>query len=149
MGDLGATAGLAWPAHEDTTLTAGHRYFQPDVAHASLAFVCVLDYADFEAMTYVWRSPLWQRVVWGGSPTGGVVAVPTDAAKPLLEVAARAAFWSLGTPVLRKFAEEEDVQLTAGEDLFVILSTLVQHILKCTDAETLDVLRTRLANVEE
>merc|ERR1712008_615145 len=65
--------------------------------------------------------------------------------EPLLKVAARYAFWSLGVSYLRRLRDLlGDV---SDNDLFSVLEVLVRSILDIAEAEVLEILRVRLRHM--
>lgn len=140
-GSCGATASFAWPA-QSREAPGGLVCFSPQVqAPEELPWVALLALSEWEAWAFEWKSPLWQSLAWGAH-LGAAVAVPIRSPEPLLIVAARNAFWAIPLPVLQQLAVEQGSPVTSGS-LFDVLFGLVAYLLGTSEAETLDIVRSR------
>ena len=103
-------------------------------------FSIIIDWDEWEAWPYAWRSPLWAWLEYPAARRHGVTkfcevrAYPsTPEPMPILTAAAKAGFYDLGASTLR--AISQSVGLADGDDnkLFPTLCRLVKHVLKCSD----------------
>ena len=78
-----------------------------------------------------------------------VRAVTGSRVRPLLWVAAMAAFWSMGVQQLHRLAEHLGVHYDAGSGLFQVLHALVMHVTDLGADEALDIIRQRLREWEK
>eukprot|EP00969_Alexandrium_andersonii_P224282 9904948-Alexandrium_andersonii.AAC.1 len=107
---------------------------------------------DVEAVVYTWRSPAAQVSLQPAGSQGlkpAVRAVAMEPAKPLLQVAALQAFWSLEQPPLVKLASHLGARLPSGARVFDILFALVSHVLPhASMSEVMNICCKRLASFE-
>lgn len=101
--------------------------------HVSSTLIPLLDPSKWQAMSFVWRSPLGQSIAFPEAPLGelapwAVRAVPDWDALPLLEVAARQGFWGLQLPFLKKLGNLIGAPLPKEADLVATIEVLCQKI---------------------
>lgn len=153
---VGSSAVIAWPAderivrHEDVEV----QFFVPrrtSVNDVKQVFVACCDPHKWVARSFVWKTPLQQfmayssvpRAVWG---EWQLVAMPTSASAPLLQVAARCCFWELPKTWLEKVAKAEHYDIEGKTDTFGVLWALVKGILEVSDEEAINIMAVRLGS---
>ena len=80
-------------------------------------------------------------------PAIGVRAVASIGFRPLKEVAAKAAFWSLGIGYLTRFAAHLRYPLLDKASIIEVLLVLVTSILKVSETDAMDIIALRMALV--
>lgn len=145
---LPGSAALGWPAVEERIAGYGGVSWAPALDCSSVSFLPILDDTEWEALSYTWHSPAWQHLNMprvGGSMPHAVraISVANEEWAPLMTVAAKAGFWSLGKEVLKQIAEHTGASYDHGWDIFEIAFSLVKHVLQCSDSETCDHLKVR------
>ena len=100
---------------------------------------------------YTWRSPIWQRtVLQRAGPTLGLLAVSDQNYQPLLQLAARNAFWKVEKIELMKLAKLLNVKLPAAATLYQLVVTLIKDILQhCTEEDCIKFAKFRVAHGEK
>ena len=93
-----------------------------------LQWICNFDYQEWEGMEVTWQSPLACMVAMGSPIANQVVAIPQTARMPILELAARSAFWEFGLTQLQRLAEWLGC-LQKDADLCGSLAALIRHVL--------------------
>lgn len=125
-----------------------------------------MDASRWQAIEFEWRSPSWQHMHFpqsrGHWPSRCIRAFPksTGGFKPLLEVAAAAAFWRLsndfwkkvsaGLPASRESgAASSSAPIASDEsDMFGLCLEVVKKTLKCSDKHAIGVMRNRLNSLD-
>lgn len=151
---------LAWPAivHEFVQDKKPRVFFTPApaqwVGDVQDLFLACAEPDQREAISTVWRSPLWQWQKYGRTPRhqwGGVwrpVAFPSGERAPILEVALRNAFWRMERSQLVPLAQRLHIAIPAGTDLFTLPQAMVQHILPDISEENiLSIMAKRLGHM--
>lgn len=133
---------LLWPADEHQTPSGNDKYFVPHAAKVQVSQVVVpiVDHTMWEAMPFVWRSPLGQSVA---TPAIGplawaphaIRAFPTEPSAPLLETACKCGFWNMPMPFLKKVATLLSVVLPQSADAVAVLELLIKKICGHVDDE--------------
>ena len=143
--DVPGSASFILPArHVEVGVPGQPRAFVPDSNAAGLHFAAVLDENDWEAMAFEWRSPAWLFAKSRSrNPSLLAAAVAPDPPAPLIIVAARNAFWQLGSVQMRAIAVYKGIEIPVPADDFTACFTLVQGILQLTDSETLLIVKQR------
>lgn len=122
--------------------------------------IVLLDLAQWEAVSFRWRSPAWQHnefpeVAW---PTWAVRAFPGNGGdlhwRPLLEVVASEAFWRLGNDFVRKLGFADDVPpasrtgsddaAEASSEFFQVCLASVRSILGTGERDAVSILKSRV-----
>ena len=149
VGSLSSEVKLVWPA-DIGEFKGGtpSRYALPKVSGVDpdMMLLTCFEIDDFQAWPYSWSSPLEQVLKCPKSPlvVPGKVhvrAMLSGEPKPLLEVAAEAAIWSIPKGALERLARKMDMEVAS--DLFSLLWSLVQGILKGSDESTAAILKQR------
>lgn len=109
----------------------------------------VVDLDDWEGRPFRWLSLVGQvralTLQRGDFGDGWAVrGLAIGDAEPLVQCAARNAFWGISKPVLDKLACERRIELPPGADLFSTIWTMVVSILGCSEGDALDILTLRL-----
>ena len=108
----------------------------------------IWDLKQWEAKSVAWKSPAWQHKHYGNLIRDAIRhfdirAFATSGANPLIEIAAEAAFWSLGHTFLARLAKYTS-NFIATDTLFNTLHGLVEHYLQCDESKLLEILGSRL-----
>ena len=155
LGGLSSTLCHGWPAVEGVYTGTEQKFYELDLGIGfeqpgrRLFFpLFILDEGEWEAMEYQWASPMHQWVRWRGAEqvqgyNNHVRAVPTTPAMPIIQLAARCAFWGLSSSYLVQLARHLECEVAAGSSIFTICWTLVQFVLGLPDDEVLDILHRR------
>ena len=147
IGCVDGSASIVWPAREKPLVGTHSKAYQPssDVTHVHWATVVRL--CDWEAVSFVWRSPLWllrnHHKTFGGV-RAEIWAVVEHDAKPLVEVAAEAAFWTFGSVRLRPIAAHLGLDIELGVTLMDVLVSLIKDVMKTDGDSALWIARRRL-----
>lgn len=120
------------------------------VKHDSPMLVSITQLAEVKAVTVSFRSPRWCKQQLHCIPGHERLSMVQNEVefKPVLEVAAKRAFWSLDKCWLLSLAGFLGIALPSGATLLEILMALISHILHCSHDETLQLLHQRLASCE-
>lgn len=138
---------LALPCHLRQVPRGGaQQYISFSVAEDEASCFGIFDWAGITAMRCRWRSPAWQganipTASWGA----GVRLFPTGPEEPLVNIAAREAWWSIGMVDLKKIAGRLGIVLPATGSLFDIVMKMVEVPLRVTPDEASDIVAMRLS----
>lgn len=142
---VGNEAVLGWPAVVDWQVQVGeeeYTAFSPAPA-GKVQWFFIVDERVWEGMSFSWRSPLFQMTLAQSAPRlprGDLVvvrAIATGKVMPILQVAARAAFFSLTEVALRKLASRLKVELQQRSGLYHIVASLVMAVLGISEGPEL------------
>lgn len=147
------SAVIAWPVrlremsgHPETMWAE----IKTDIKEPSLLSVFTLAVGNLKAASFVWKSPIAQRVAYPRSHLRpGIRCVLTEEPKDIRQVAAKQAFWSLTKPTLHSLADYWQIHVPEGADLFGTLYAMVQNCLGVSDEEAIRVVSQRLASQEQ
>ena len=116
--DVPGTSAVVWPAIEHNVPGSDQIYFEFDLECRDIdeIFLPIVDLDIVEAMSYEWKSPMTQasnfpEFISSGYGVRACRAIAVGQVAPLLEVAARAAFWQLGLSTISCLAALCDVEL--------------------------------------
>ena len=121
--------------------------FYLDDGATEMHWASVVRLRDWEALPYVWRSPLWtlRRHHWNfGDERSRIWAITENDAKDIAVVAAEAAFWDFPLTRLKSVAAHEGVALEASTSLCDALVALISTFLKCGEERALEIMAIRL-----
>jgi hypothetical protein len=136
LGELAGRGAVAWPALEVSTGLYKGYMVKASASMEDVQWIFTHDIKELEVMSYEWRCPAYAH--HAGLQCPGAVAVPVHAG-PVLEVAARHAFWNLQVTALRQIGALDSINVDLkGKQLFEVLHCLVRKILP--DLPELDVL---------
>lgn len=148
LSHLPGTCALGWPATR--VAIPGHQEASAwTFAECKrLCFLTVVDLAHWRAVSFTWRSPLWQHLEWPnarGNMSSAVLAVVDQGSnfEPIQKVAAKAGFWSFGKHIITSLSKHFGIAVQEGSSLFDMVFKLAQHILACTDLDCMEALRRR------
>lgn len=147
------SAVIAWPVrlqqmpgHPETTWVD----IRKDVREPAILSVFDLSPGTLKAASFVWKSPIAQRVAYPRSDLPlAIRAVLTEEPQDIRLVAARRAFWSLTKATIQGLAAHWGIRIGEGADLFGTLFATVQGCLGGSDGETMRVVSQRLASQEQ
>lgn len=152
--DTVGTCSLVWPAKQFLSPDASAKqFFTFNLEPPSMRdiYLPVVDLSMFEAIPVRWRSPLsLARDHPTVDPSAwlvlGVVCEVTGPAEPLLTVAARHAFWSLGVVFLGMLARHLQLEIPNTRSLFEVCYSMVQQVLHCNDKDCVSIMAQRMGN---
>ena len=109
----------------------------------------IFDVDDVTACSFEVLAPSEQQIRWPKAtwPSTMVRAVASSPFKPLKEVAARSAFWSLKIGYLTRFAKFVHIPLPDKANLIEVLIVLVSSVLKISENDAMDIIALRMALV--
>ena len=151
---LPASVALAWVAVKvEVPGHPGVEAYVPSVVEQRYCPLPITDLKEWEAVTYVWRSPSWQRFHFRGVPLGFCdcirAIVPEGTLwKELSTVAAHNAFWKVSKEKLLTFSTHFGLTANRNSSLFAVLMELIQHILGCSESDANDYCKLRVAAME-
>jgi hypothetical protein len=148
---------LVWPAKVGTIPGAEHGglYYVPDDSCDAPVYAVVTNPDEWRGWRFAWRSPVWQYMQFPAArghhgAFRGIRAFPVGLPEPLLDIAARCAFWLIPLTTLRVMAKDRKiVGCTSKVGLLKTLVLMVMHILRVTELEALDIVRFRIATMSE
>lgn len=149
LGRLSDTCFLVWPAEKIRFSMAGDEsYYLLERTLEAMSLFAMEDHTKVEAIDYTWASPTRQHILQRSSQeTHGtrscIRAVPRSKAMPLLQLAARRAFWSASRSWCILVAKELQIEMTGGMTLFEVLFQLVSEATKGSELDTLSILGLR------
>ena len=112
-------------------------------------FLTLTNPDEIIAQSVVCKSWSWQKAQGANVEMRPALRfVCLDEPLPVLEVAAKAGFWSLPRNILDDIAEFKKVKMQGCVKLFEVLKTLVKEILKCSDLQALEILEKRCSSTE-
>jgi len=159
IGSCPGSSGLGWPAEEiHVPGYADRRCWVPSKTPPSEhreVFLVLLDLHQWEAVSFEWRSPVWQQLEFpraAGKWPESIRAISDKGQdwKPLLETAARAGFWTLDKDSsLKPIAAACGLELMEGSTVFETTFQLVKHVLSCSDEECVPIMQLRAAMVDD
>jgi hypothetical protein len=145
------TASIVWPAEEMKLKGEKRRAFRPSTKETSVSWAIVVRLEDWVALPYTWRSPLWQvrhmPKNFGGRDAA-LWAIAESDEKPLLNVGAEAAFWTLSMHKCKSLADHLGLAVPQGSTLLDVLSLLIRTVLGITEEKALDIVGTRLDRMD-
>lgn len=121
---------LGWPAEK--VVLAGEVFYQPfgqQVRPSHLAWFIVDGFEGWESQPFKWVSPAHCCQVANCSFVGGILAKPTRAMAPMLQTAAREAFWDMSMPQLTTLCKHMSVECLGQDMLFDRLKRLIEAVL--------------------
>jgi hypothetical protein len=117
-----------------------------DVGHLDIKAFMVDDLAGWESACYRWLSPAELHL--RGAPTDSQVAL-AEPLRPILETAARSAFWKLAMTTLHTICEKVGSALPRQRTLLEYIKALVLHALPTlSDEELVAILAQRCPRVD-
>lgn len=145
---------MVWPAQEAKFPDGTSWFFLDDaVGEFDRLLMPIVDLSMMQAMSFEWRCPLsiakdhpHHSLCSLGGPCLAAVAVGRPA--PLLEVAARNAFWQISAGSLQVIARHIGCELPAKKSLYTVCFALVKFALQCDDATVVGILKHRLADAQ-
>ena len=145
------SSSLVWPAQRcfwggDADVT----YFKP-LPCKRATFLTVVDPRNVMAATFSWRSCVWlqQRLPDAGADIRPAVrAVVEGDPQPLMQVAARCAFWKTAATDLQAMAKFLGIALSNSANLVDILYDMISNILGIEGLAVMSILQLRLAVFE-
>lgn len=148
---------VLWPAEQVSIPGCSSLVFVPasQKVQVSQCLVPMLDHKKWEALPFVWRSPLGQLVSHPGVAHGSfqpweVRAYAEGQPAPLLEVMCRQGFWNLKLPFLKKVCALVDLHVPKEADLICTVELLCKKITgSANDEELLGWLDKRIAAMTE
>ena len=146
LGSFGDTAAVVWPL--DHVVKHNLSLWSPSKKVSKtndLSWVALLDLDEWQGRAFTWRAPVYQMVKYKTFLTEAALEPDTDGAEDLDKAVARKAFGALPQPVVKQFGLEKGCDAAEMTSLFQTLFVVVKFILKCTDAEVLDIIRVRCA----
>ena len=127
LGPCSDSAVVVWPAHEIFLPDIGSAYYAPRLSEEPELWA-VTAAADFEACTFQWRSPAYAASELPScDKKKKLLPVRSSEVMPLLQLAARNAFWSLSLASLQSLGKY--LGCDNGPDLLSMLLHLLEHIL--------------------
>ena len=127
LGPCSDSAVIVWPAHEIFLPDIGSAYYAPRLSEEPELWA-VTAAADFEACTFQWRSPAYAASELPScAKKTKLLPVRSSEVMPLLQLAARNAFWSLSLASLQILGKY--LGCDNGPDLLSMLLHLLEHIL--------------------
>ena len=150
LANLGSQVVL-WPAKE-TTYGKFAVYCHADACKDDVQVRPVVSWDGWVARETEMKSPLGLAAALGKHapwPPIGATALATGKPMPLLEFAARHAFWQLKYVMLRKIAYAKLEMDTVPDNLAELILALVIKILGCPRAAAMDIIQQRAISVEE
>ena len=152
LGGMDDTASIVWPAHSVPVAPASPFWaFIPSTTCDKVAFVTVVDLADWEALVYEWKAPVWcqhQMPRSFSEEPPAVRAICDNKPQALLEVAAEACFWKFGLTRCISIANHLKIKVPAGGSLCEVLLVLVMSILHLDEVAGLELLAKRLYKMD-
>lgn len=154
LGCVGDSCVLLWPMHSkivDQAGTDGSKltYYEPDVSVTSPVLRPMVDLSMWRAVVFEPRSPASSARLHPGLAVGRrLLAVRASDEAPLLEVAARHGFWSLGHPFLQALCKLLQLDNGHSASLFDTLLFLLRSVLPdMSEHELLDICGRRVARM--
>ena len=159
LGEISDSAALVWPCYVLARKQDRHywRALGPDNDEVKLyprhrSFLLpIVDMKKTYCYTYTWQSPLQiaknhpqESFEMMGLKGPAVVAVSEEKWDSLDKVAARNAFWDIGSMTLWCVADHLGMQPPTNSDLHGLLHFLVKNILHLNDKQTSDILLKRM-----
>jgi hypothetical protein len=123
-------------------------WFEPVMDLVEPRLVSLLDLQEWSAVTFAWRSPLWQKInvqVAFDKVPCAIRRVTSESPRGLLEVAAQQGFWRLDLGFLSKLAKHLALDMSPASSLMQVLLRLVCSIKRCEHEDALVYLQKRLA----
>lgn len=139
LGNCAGSAAFFWPVSlKSCPGDGGADYFVPEFGVRPV-LMCITSFDSWEATKFRPRSPSWQhRELPQSAPLlriQGLRLMKSGPVKPLLEVAAAAAFWNLGKAWLVQLMGSLGMPVPPGSSLLDILWAVVAHVTKGGDDE--------------
>lgn len=145
LGYLPGSCVVCWPAELCCFPGSSFQWLRPLESLSRISLLAVLDAREMQAVSFEWRSPLWQYDLVPGSRSMAlsIRAVVTGSPRSLLEVAASQAFWSLPLSTLSRLASHHKIGIPPGASLFEAAYALTQGVLGSSDMETVEIVHKR------
>ena len=127
--------------------------WRPPRPHADVDDVCrcLVGIAEWEALRVTWHSLQWQRVHFQDTSEWTTSARAFQAEggrwRPLLEVAAHCAFWSLPISTLKAVATHIGLHQASHVSLCQVLWQLILAILACDAEKAFAIIEQRMASL--
>ena len=142
---------IAWPVELVAVPSSGGAKYLEFLQPEEVCLLSVFDHAQVEASTVVWKSWLRQYQEFSKPAARAALARPavrafvSDGPGPLLQVAAREAFWSMKSPWLLELAQHLHIDVANPGSLCSTVSSLVMSILDIDEEASIPILQKRLA----
>ena len=142
---------LAWPVTLQTATTTSSTatvvVFGTDLRR--IVILPVLTLKDITAFVFCWRSVAWQRQHFAAQGLDSSVrAVKASEELPILEVAAKAAWFNLDAAFIRRACVHEQIDLQDCSSTFEVLMQATMAVLGISEQEALDICYKRVANLK-
>lgn len=159
LGHIADSCVVAVPALRETVPETNIEHWVPKQVDQP-SWLCVCEHEKWKAMSYTWRSPLWQYAATPGSRSkpwkfSEVRAIPDEidgqTVLPLMQLAAKRAFWTTGVTQLRSLAKIIGCsgRIPPKADLFAIVMTMVQFVLEVDEERAISIIEQRLGSMSE
>lgn len=136
---------LAWPGSLNDA--GGYKVFEHSAEVLEPVLLALFDFSGVLACSFVWRSWLWQAKKSPATMTQAVRIAPVveHGPRPILEVMALKAFWSMTRTQVVAFAKLRDVAIPDSANLCDTLMAAVQGLLGVEPDDALKIISQRLA----